>query len=218
MEILNLCSNFVHSSDIYILEEFFVMNIKSIINEEINKFIINENINSLTQYANGISKELNKLKNHSVTDRPLNTFIKNFEVYCIQVIHAVNRCVKANNLNESLSNWGINIPPELGGNFWNDAKRGYYNTKRFLTRGNYGNNGMATNGVNPNTVSSVKLSVLMQQFPQKKQECETKNRQMSLYQQVPPILAIVQYLEQIYNEYNNLLQQQRQNNAQGTNP
>jgi hypothetical protein len=74
------------------------------------------------------------------------------------------------------------------------------------------------NGVNPNTVPSVKLSVLMQQFPQKKQECDNKNAQMNLYQQVPPILAIVQYLEQIYNEYNNLLQQQQQNNAQGTNP
>lgn len=217
MEILNLCSNFVHSSDIYILEEFFVMNLKKIINEEINKFIINENINSLMQSANGINNELSKLKNHSVTDRSLNTFISNFEVYCIQVIHAVNRCVKANNLNEGLSNWGINIPPELGGNFWNDAKRGYYKTKNFLTRGNYGNNGMR-NGVNPNTVPSVKLSVLMQQFPQKKQECETRNRQMNLYQQVPPILAIVQYLEQIYNNYNSLLQQQQQNNAQGINP
>jgi hypothetical protein len=193
------------------------MNIKSIINEEINKYIINENVNSLMQYTNGINKELNKIKNYTVTDRALQNFIKNFEVYCIQVIHAVNRCVKANNLNEGLSNWGINIPPELGGNFWNDAKRGYYKTKNFLTRGSYGNNGMR-NDVNPNTVPSVKLSVLMQQFPQKKQECDSKNAQMSLYQQVPPILTIVQYLEQIYNEYNNLLQQQQQNNAQGTNP
>ena len=194
------------------------MDIKLIISEEINKFIINENINSLLQYTNGINNELNKIKDHSVTDRSLNTFIRNFEVYCIQVIHAVNRCVKANNLNEGFGNWGINIPPELGGNFWNDARRGYYATKNFLTRGNYGNNGMTTNGVNPNTVPSVKLSVLMRQFPQKKRECETRNRQMSLYQQVPPILAIIQYLEQIYNEYNNLLQQQQQNNAQGTNP
>ena len=193
------------------------MDFKKIINEEINKFIINENVNSLLQYANGINNKLSKLKNYSVTDRSLNTFISNFEVYCIQVIHAVNRCVKANNLNEGLSNWGINIPPELGGNFWNDAKRGYYNTKRFLTRGSYESNGMR-NCVNPNTVSSVKLSVLMQQFPQKKQECDSKNAQKNLYQQVPPILAIVQYLEQIYNEYNNLLQQQQQNNAQGTNP
>ena len=193
------------------------MNIKSIINEEINKYIINENVNSLMQYTNGINKELNKIKNYTVTDRVLQNFIKNFEVYCIQVIHAVNRCVKANNLNEGLSNWGINIPPELGGNFWNDAKRGYYKTKNFLTRGSYGNNGMR-NDVNPNTVPSVKLSVLMQQFPQKKQECDSKNAQMSLYQQVPPILTIVQHLEQIYNEYNNLLQQQQQNNAQGTNP
>ena len=192
------------------------MNIKLIINEEINKFIINENVNSLLQHANGINNKLNKLKNHSVTDKSLNTFIRNFEVYCIQVIHAVNRCVKANNLNEGLGNWGINIPPELGGNFWNDAKRGYYKTKNFLTRGSYGNNSMTSNGVNPNTVPSVKLSVLMQQFPQKKQECDNKNAQMNLYQQVPPILDIVQYLEQIYNEYNNLLQQQ--NNAQGTNP
>lgn len=191
------------------------MNLKEIINEEINKFIINENINSLTQYANGINNQLNRLKNHSVTDRSLNTFIRNFEVYCIQVIHAVNRCVKANNLNEGLSNWGINIPPELGGNFWNDAKRGYYKTKNFLTRGNYGNNGMR-NGVNPKAVPSVKLSVLMQQFPKKKQECDNKNAQMNLYQQVPPILDIVQNLEQIYNEYNNLVQQQ--NNAQGSNP
>lgn len=197
------------------------MKIKKIINEEINKFIINENINSLMQLANRINNELNKLKNHSVTDSSLNTFINNFEVYCIQVIHAIKRCVKANNLNEGLSNWGLNLPPELGGNFWNDARRGYYKTKNFLTRGNYGSNGsngVTTNGVNPNSVKSVKLSELMRQFPRKKRECENENARKDLYQQVPPILYIVQYLEQIYNEYNNLLQQQQQNNAQGINP
>lgn len=191
------------------------MNLKKIINEEVNKYIINENINSLMQYANGINNELNKLKNHSVTDKSLNTFISNFEVYCIQVIHAIKRCIKANNLNESLSNWGINIPPELGGNIWNDAKSGYYYTKNLLTRGGYGGNGRTVNGVDRNTVKSVKLQVLLKQYPQRKKECNNANFKYNLYQQAPPIFEIIRIMDGLYNEYENLKQQ---NNAQGSNP
>lgn len=194
-------------------------NIKTIIQEEINKYIINENINSLTQYANGINKELNEIKNYTVTDRALQNFIKNFEIYSIQIINAINRCVKANSLNEGFGNWGIDIPPELGGNFWNDARRGYYNTKNFLTRGRYGhyngNNGRTANGVDRNTVKSVKLYVLLRQYPQRKRACENANSKFNLYQQVPPIFQIIHIMDGLYNEYENLKQQ---NNAQGTNP
>jgi hypothetical protein len=188
-------------------------NIKAIINEEINKFIIFENINNLSQYAASINNELNRIQNIDGLNSQLKKFVYNFEVYCIQIIHAIKRCVQANSLNEGLGSWGINIPPELGGNFWNDAVRGYYKTKNFLNRGGYGNNkkGNALNGINQNTVPSVKLSELLRQYPSWENNCI--KYQISQY--VPNINNILQYIKRLQVEYTQLLQQQ---NAQGTNP
>lgn len=199
--------------------------IRKIINEEIDRLIINENINTLGQYANNINNQLNRIKNYTITDASLSNFISGFEIYCIQVINAIKRCIKANSLNEGLRDWGINIPPELGGNFWNDARMGYYATKRGLQRffnnngygyGKNGNGNRTSNNVNPRTVPSVRLFKLMEQYPEKKAECEYRNSRENLYTQVPPIFAIVQNLDKIYGEYHYLSQQQ--NNAQGSNP
>ena len=140
--------------------------IKSIIREEIGRFIINENINNLSRYANTINGYLNQMANIDSLQPQVKQVTMNFMKYCIQIIHAINRCVQANSLNESLSNWGINVPPELGGNFWNDAVRGYYKTKNFLTRGRNGmHNGKTSNGINQNTLPSVKLSELLRNLP-----------------------------------------------------
>lgn len=193
------------------------MNIKSIIKEEINRFIINENINNLSQYANKLNDYLNRMQNINGLQPHLRKVTTDFMKYCMQIIHAINRCVQANSLNEGLSNWGINIPPELGGNFWNDAVRGYYKTKNFLTRGRNGMyNGKVINGINRNTLPSVKLSELLRNLPSWENQCIRYQLNQNIQGNV--INGIIQTLNQLNAEYNNLLQQQQQNNAQGANP
>jgi hypothetical protein len=191
--------------------------IKSIIREEIGRFIINENVSNLSRYANTINGYLNQMQNIYSLQPQIKQVTMNFMKYCIQIIHAINRCVQANSLNEGLSNWGINIPPELGGNFWNDAVRGYYKTKNFLTRGRNGMyNGKVINGINRNTLPSVKLSELLRNLPSWENQCIRYQLNQNIQGNV--INGIIQTLNQLNTEYNNLLQQQQQNNAQGSNP
>ena len=76
--------------------------IKSIIREEIGRFIINENINNLSRYANTINGYLNQMANIDSLQPQVKQVTMNFMKYCIQIIHAINRCVQANSLNEGL--------------------------------------------------------------------------------------------------------------------
>lgn len=194
--------------------------IKSIIREEIGRFIINENVSNLSKYANTINGYLNKMQNIDSLQPQIKQVTMNFMKYCIQIIHAINRCVQANSLNEGLSNWGINVPPELGGNFWNDAVRGYYKTKNFLTRGRSGMyNGKAINGINQNTLPPVKLSELLRNLPSWENQCNWYQLNQNIKGNV--INSIIQILKQLNTEYNQIaqnIQQQQSQNAQGTNP
>ena len=194
--------------------------IKSIIREEIGRFIINENINNLSRYANTINGYLNQMQNIDSLQPQIKQVTMNFMKYCIQIIHAINRCVQANSLNEGLGNWGINVPPELGGNFWNDAVRGYYKTKNLLTRGRYDSySGKAINGINPNTLKSVKLSELLRNLPSWENQCIRYQLNQNIQGNV--INGIIQTLKQLNTEYNQIaqnIQQQQSQNAQGTNP
>ena len=215
-----LCLNFVLCSDIYIGTNFFFMNkIKSIIREEIGRFIINENINNLSRYANTINGYLNQMANIDSLQPQVKQVTMNFMKYCIQIIHAIKRCVQANSLNESLSNWGINVPPELGGNFWNDAVRGYYKTKNFLNRGRNGMyKGKTSNGINQNTLPSVKLSELLRNLPSWENQCIRYQLNTKIGNNI--INNIIQNLYQLNAEYTSMVQatQQQNQNAQGTNP
>ena len=187
-------------------------NIKSIIREEIGRFIINEDINNLSRYANTINGYLNQMKNIDSLQPQLQQITMNFVKYCMQIIHAINRCVQANSLNEGLGNWGINVPPELGGNFWSHATRGYYTTKNLLTTGRYGNK--AINGINPNTLKSVRLSELLSYLPNWKNQCVRYGLNQNIKGNI--INGLLQTLTQLDTEYKQMVQQQ--NNAQGTNP
>ena len=193
--------------------------IKSIIREEIGRFIINENINNLSRYANTINGYLNQMQNINSLQPQISKVATDFMKYCMQIIHAINRCVKANSLNEGLSNWGINVPPELGGNFWNDAVRGYYKTKNLLTRGRSGMyNGRTINGINQNTLPSVKLSELLRNLPSWENQCIRYQLNQNIQGNV--INGIIQTLYQLNQEYTSMVQtaQQQNQNAQGTNP
>ena len=167
-----------------------------------------------------INGYLNKMQNIDSLQPQIKQVTMNFMKYCIQIIHAINRCVQANSLNEGLSNWGINVPPELGGNFWNDAVRGYYKTKNFLTRGRSGMyNGKAINGINQNTLPPVKLSELLRNLPSWENQCNRYQLNQNIKGNV--INSIIQILKQLNTEYNQIaqnIQQQQSQNAQGTNP
>ena len=182
--------------------------IDRIIKEEINRFILSEviNFNNLNTLASKLNDSLGNIRNFSANkglDKRLRKFFYDFVVYCLQIINAINRCAKANSLNEAswggLSNYGINLPPELGGNIWSDAKEGYYGTKNFFERGRgygavYGN---SANGVNQNSVPSVKLQVLLQ----KVQEWQTRYR--DIYRNFG--LGNNQSYQQIVNDFNNII-------------
>jgi hypothetical protein len=154
----------------------------------------------------------------------LKQYIRSFEIYVVQIIHAINRCVQANSLNESLGSWGINIPPELGGNFWYDAKRGYYATKNFLRGGRYGGyqaNLKATKMINPNRVPSVKLSELLRNLRTHQNNFNTMNSQYGIDRMTKQprniLFNILPQLQSTYSSLVNATQNQNQN-AQGQNP
>lgn len=206
--------------------------INRIIQEEINKFLISEAIDftNLKTYANDLNNslgEISNVSNNNGMDKGLKQFLYNFVVYCVQIIAAINRCIQANTLNEvsmgSLSSYGINLPGELGGNLWQDAKQGYYGTKRFFQRGGYGNSKSSgyANGkqVNANTVPSVKLSVLLQNLPRWQRDYQTAYTKYNLANNVRltsdfnKIIGNNGIIPNIQNEYNAQMR-----NAQGTNP
>ena len=182
-------------------------NIDRIIREEIERLILSEVIDftNLNTYANQLNSSIGEIRNFSANNsikEGLRKFFYDFVVYCIQIIAAINRCAKANNLNEvnigGLSNYGINLPPELGGNLWQDAKRGYYGTKNFFQNGRgyngaYGN----ANGVNSNSVPSVKLQVLLQNL----QAWQTKYR--DIYSKYG--LGNDQSYQRIVNDFNKII-------------
>ncbi len=193
--------------------------IKSIIREEIGRFIINENVSNLSRYANTINGYLNQMQNIDSLQPQISKIATDFMKYCIQIIHAINRCVQANSLNEGLGNWGINVPPELGGNFWNDAVRGYYKTKNFLTGGKGGvRGGKAAKGINQNTLPSVKLSELLRNLPSWENQCIRYQLDKKIGNNI--INSIIQTLYQLNQEYTSMVQtaQQQNQNAQGQNP
>lgn len=205
--------------------------ISKIINEEINKLRLLEavNFNNLKMYANELNNSLGniaQISNDNNADKGLRKFLYDFTVYCVQIIHAINRCIASNSLNEAsfgrLSDYGINLPPELGGNLWSDAKQGYHDTKRFLQgRNGYNTSYGNANGkkVNSNSVQSVKLSVLLQNLPKWRQAYNVKNTQYNiannprLSSDFSKILGNRGIIENIQIEYNTQLR-----NAQGTNP
>lgn len=201
-------------------------NIRTIINEEISKYIITENIQSLMQLGNQLNvllKQVCKIPTDNL-NQGANKFLYDTEYFVVQIVQAINRCVQANNLNESLGDWGINIPPELGGNFWYDAKRGYYNTKNYLTRGSNGYNAQnAAKGnygkANATTVKSEKLSSLLQRSTQIYQNYQVGESKYQIPQYAPQISQgmrnIFVKIEEINKQYNALVSQQ---NAQGQNP
>ncbi len=206
--------------------------IKTIIREEIDRLLLSEAIDftQLNTLANQLSRSLDGISqasNNSSYDQRLRQYFTNFITYCVQIIAAIRRCNQAQTLNEvqwgGLSNYGINLPGELGGNIWNDAKRGFYGTKRWLMNrqrnGNTNSSQSYSNGtVNGKTVPTVKLSILLGQIQAKQNEYAAHNQQYGiannnaqLDMQFQKILGTNGIIPQIYQAYTAQMQSQNTN-------
>ena len=184
-----------------------MIDIKRIIREEIEKYILSEaidftNLDKLAQMLNNLLGMISDASDDKSCNEELSKFFKSFVMYCVQIIHAINRCAQAQSLNEgnvvtdvlgSFNSWGglrdygFNIPGELGGNLWRDTKQGYNNLRNALighgrgsSSGAYGNNGS-------NQVPSVKLSELLKQLPQWQQYYMQYNTKFSISNNYPQI-------------------------------
>ena len=196
---------------------------KDIIRETVEKYVLKENVGNIGSYINILKRLLTELSQYdsSNDDRRVNNFLERLDYYTIQIIFAIDRCVKANSLNERFSfrDLGIEIPPELGGNLWNDMKDSYYKTQRFLNglRGGRGGSssyakGQKGNVNNPNSVKTERLSVLLSYLPKYENWFRQLNNNFGIDQKTQAPHNILMELNNLQVDYNNAI------NAQGTNP
>ena len=193
---------------------------RKIIREEIDKFILSEAINvaSLNSFVRPLNQCSSDISNiSSFNNQELDQFLKDLVEYIIQIIFGIERCVKANNLNESLYGYGIEVPPELGGNFYNDFVNGFYKGSNWARKKiGYGNDSEGYNnarGVNRNNVPSVKLVDSLSKlanFAMRYRTLEAKYSNAISNVSQAPLNALTE-IGKVQREYNRL-------NAQGTNP
>ena len=206
-----------------------------IIREEINRLILSEalDVSPLSKYMQPLKNCVSELKNIGVTNnKEVDAFISDLITYVIQIIFGIDRCVRANSLNEyfSLRNYGIEYPAELGGNFFNDFESGFYKGSNWVDRnfnskasGRYGNNGRTNNngnGVtpdpnNPNTVPTVRLEESLRNFAQVSFNYQDiTNRYSNIMSQNSWVFReTFDNLSKVYKKFREI-----KNNAQGTNP
>lgn len=142
--------------------------IRKIVKEEIERYLINEGITSLDEKANSLTSLVQKLGQLEQTqNQRVNKYVEDMLEYTVQVINAVKKCSYSGNINESFRDYGLNIPDALGGNFFNDFQRGFYNTWNFINRMKGGNNNARSASSMQRNVPSEKLSVLMEQLQDK---------------------------------------------------
>ena len=203
------------------------MRYRDIIREEINKLILNEAVNvaSLSKFIQPLKDCSSNIMNISgISEKEVIKFLDNLNKYILQIIFGIERCVKANSLNEAFrtSDYGIEVPRELGGDFFNDFESGFYRGSNFVAnkagkgnaRGSYGGNGNVNGGgnVNPNTVPTVKLADSLknlQQYAFEYQRLDARFNIQNISQ--APANALVE-ISNLQREYQQMI------NAQGTNP
>ena len=209
-------------------------NYKRIIREEINKLILSEaiDVSPLSKYIQPLQKCVSDLKNMGYSNnKEVDAFLKDTCEYILQVIFGIDRCVKANSLNEDfrLSDYGVQYPAELGGNIWNDFENGLYKganwARNQLYKRGYLDGGNAANGKpngkpndntnvnNPNNVPSVKLADSLRNLSQislRYQDLTNKYpNEMSKYSNII-YDALGNYISNLNREYNQI-----KANAQG---
>lgn len=151
-----------------------------IIREEISRLLYEAiDVSPLAKYIQPLKKCVSELRSLGLSkNKEVDAFLNDVCTYILQVIFGIDKCVKANSLNEDfrLSDYGVQYPAELGGNLWNDFENGLYKganwARRNLYKRGYVGNGVNgksngspngkpngnTNVNNPNNVPSVKLA------------------------------------------------------------
>lgn len=153
-----------------------------IIREEISKLLSEAiDVSPLAKYIQPLKKCVSELKSLGLSkNKEVDAFLNDVCTYILQVIFGIDRCVKANSLNEDfrLSDYGVEYPAELGGNLWNDFENGLYKGANWarnqlykrgkLDKDNVTNNKENTlaDDNNPNSVPSVKLEESLRNLPQ----------------------------------------------------
>lgn len=139
---------------------------QKIIREEIEKYILKEDFNSIISYRNKLKTLVTELGNYRPNITYVEQFLTNLTKYTLQIIFALDRCARANTLNESLHDYGIELPQEL--NVWNNVKNSYRDAKNYINR-NFVNGGYTSSYArvgNPNNLPTEKLSVLLSKLQQ----------------------------------------------------
>lgn len=173
------------------------MKLKDIIVEEITRSLLKENVSSLGTFKKPLETNANKILQlvNTLKDKNISNDMSKFIMYVYQVAYAVNRCVMKNSLHEalggfldlgSLRDYGLNIPPSLGGNTAYNFKRGFYTTKNFL-------NGRLANN---------------QQNAMQNQYSESNLQSVSLAKLLGDINAQSKYVNVLYTKYPKLNNQQ----------
>ena len=189
----------------------FTMNIRKIIKEEINRFI-SESVSPLQELERDAEtldtmyeKLTVRISKMTTASKELDDLMFATEYFTVQLISAINKCVRSNNINESLADYGIYLPSQLR-NLDYSFIRGYNNTERFLNKnfrggGNsrYGaayqkDSPMKSRRFNKNSVNQKRLGVLLNDnFKNLKQKYSKISGEAN--QQAPEINSIITYVE-----------------------
>lgn len=199
------------------------MKIKNIIREEIDRYLITENLNQLGQHRANLIKYAQELANccTGLNNAILNEINQALLNYTFQIVHAIKRCITKNSLFE-YRDWGINLPPELGGNVLSHARYGYNYTNGLLSGGQVNtaaNNNNIPQQYSERRLQSVKLQKLLQQ------QVTYQGRCTALVGKYPQQLSgnierqmkkILKEIENTSVTYNQLLAAQQQQQQQQT--
>ena len=197
------------------------INVERIVREEIEKYIISENINTIAGYVQPLESMKTQLSSfQNPFGQDAENFLYSLLEYTTKIIDAINRCVKANSLdegtiNELFGDYGIEIPKELGGNLLNDFQRSYYNTRNnmnmFFNNRRIRNKGTSS-GYDTGNSSHNKLSYLLGEYDSYKSTYDVLNAKYQMETKTKTPKAILTLIWNLKNDYEATV------NAQGNNP
>lgn len=196
------------------------MNLNRIITESINKVLL-ENaqlwFNQLSNHTSDLDVYRRSIKSNDlsgVQDKQVANFIANdFCNFLASLVQALKRCIQSQNINESLADYGIQMPGELLA-AGNDAKRYYRNTIRALTPNYKANQGINNNNNQTQANGNDKLlDLLTNAYPNIQRDFVRYNQNYAITQPIPDAYNAMNTIE---NYIIPIVKKLR--NAQGQNP
>ena len=197
------------------------MNLNNIITESINKVLLENTqlwFNQLSNHLSELNGYRNSIRNTDLSDmqnrQAANFIAHDFYNFIAALEQALKRCIQAQSINESLADYGIELPSELLA-AGRDAQKYYYNTVNAIM-GRRGNNAVNqyTNKQPIQTNQNQKLlDLLTNVYPKIQQKFQTLNQGYTITQSVPDVYNAMTLIENyIIPTVQNI------RNAQGQNP